>query len=270
MTADSLTSNSRSAIYRGDVRHRRFTPVKHEFNYRLSMLLLDLDCIEEELNLPPLLGSRRPALGWFRRKDYIGDPETRLKSYVLEQVRLQIGRELKGKVLLLTHLRYWGFVMNPISIFYCYDERDQLSALALQVTNTPWREKILYVVDVGEKQRTHLARFNKDMHVSPFNPMDMQYLCRFKDAGDILFFHLENHAGGTKHTDATMVFKRYPLSRSALIRLTLRQPAMTVKVGFGIYWQALRLWLKKTPLYDHPGRHQSNSSPNHRLSKSFD
>lgn len=270
MTAGPINTNSRSAIYRGDVRHRRFTPVEHEFTYELSMLLLDLDCIEQELNLWPLLGSRRPALGWFRRKDYVGDSEPCLKKYVLKQVRLQTGRVLNGKVLLLTHLRYWGFVMNPISIFYCYDERDQLSSLALQVTNTPWREKILYVLDASEMERTQVKQFDKAMHVSPFNPMSMQYLCRFRDVGSTLFFHLENHAGDTKHTDATMVFKRYPLSQSALIRLSLRQPAMTVKVGFGIYWQALRLWLKKSPLYDHPGKKQNSPSKNQRLSKSFD
>ncbi|MGB5707356.1 MAG: DUF1365 domain-containing protein [Arenicellales bacterium] len=261
---------SRSSIYWGNVRHRRFTPVKHEFSYRIAMLMLDLDHVERELNFGPVLGCRHAALGWFRRKDYVGDQTLPLKQEILKQVKQKTGQNLNGKVLVLTHLRYWGFIMNPISVFYCYDKEEQLQALALQVTNTPWQEKILYVINADNDQRNQLSQFPKAMHVSPFNPMNMRYQCRFRDAEDTLFFHLENHFESEKHTDATMLFKRYPLTRWKLIGLTLRQPVMTIKVGFGIYWQALRLWLKKSPVHDHPKHLETDPISNQSLSNTTD
>ena len=242
-----------SALYRGMIRHRRFSPVEHEFRYRITMPLLNLDSVDRDLRIPGLLGTRFPALGWFRRRDYFGDPEISLKRCVADRVSEETGWRPDGDILLLSHLRYWGFVMNPISIFYCHDgSTGNLRALLLQVTNTPWREKICYVIQTLPERRNQSARFDKQMHVSPFNPMDMSYRCRYREPAENLVFHLENHRRGMLETDATLVLERVPMTLPRMAGLVLRQPGMTVKTGFGIYWQALRLWRKGAPVYDHP------------------
>ena len=241
-----------SALYRGIIRHRRFSPVDHEFRYRITMPLLNLDTIDREFSVPALLGTRYPGLGWFRRKDYFGDPEVPLKQSVADLVAADTGWRPDGDILLLSHLRYWGFIMNPISIFYCHDRAGLLRALLLQVTNTPWREKVCYVIESDPGRKNQLAHFDKQMHVSPFNPMDMSYRCRYREPTGNLVFHLENHRQGHCETDATLVLERTPMTLSRLTSLVLRQPGMTVKTGLGIYWQALELWRKGAPIYDHP------------------
>ncbi len=241
-----------SVLYRGIVRHRRFTPVEHEFRYRVTMPLLDLDTVSRELCIPGLLGVHWPALGWFRRRDYAGDPSHSLADAIRDRVEEEIGWRPDGRIRLLTNLRYWGFVMNPIAVFYCEDADGTLQNLVLQVTNTPWREKILYVVCAIPGMRNQCQRFAKEMHVSPFHPMDMTYVCRFRAPDSKLFFHLENHALSRCETDATLVLERVPMTFPRLAGLVLRQPSMTMKTGFGIYWQALRLWCKEAPVYRHP------------------
>lgn len=241
-----------SVLYRGIVRHRRFAPVAHEFRYRVTMPLLDLGTVSGELRIPGLLGTRHPALGWFRRRDYAGDPARPLPEVVRDRVERETGWRPDGRIRVLTNLRYWGFVMNPISVFYCEDANGVLRNLVLQVTNTPWRERVLYVVRVVPGARNQCDRFAKELHVSPFHPMDMTYLCRFRSPGPKLFFHLENHGTSGCETDATLVLERIPMTLPRLAGLVLRQPSMTVKTGFGIYWQALRLWCREVPVYDHP------------------
>ncbi len=217
------------------------------------MPLIDLDTVDQELSTPGLLGTRWPALGWFRRRDYFGDPTQSLCDCVREEVARETGWHPDGSILLLTHLRYWGFVMNPLSIFYCLDRDGDLRATLLQVTNTPWREKTCYVFGVDPAERKPHRKFDKRMHVSPFNPMEMTYHCRLRAPGEKLFFHLENHRDGRAETDATLLLERIPTTRARLLSLVLRQPAMTLVTAFGIYWQAWRLWRKGTPVYDHPG-----------------
>lgn len=253
-----------SALYRGIIRHRRFTPVVHEFRYRVTMPLLDLATVENELKVPGLLSTRYPALGWFRRADYMGDPAQSLSDMIRDTVEAETGWRVDGRIRLLTNLRYWGFVMNPIAIFYCDDSDGQLRYLVLQVTNTPWREKTLYVVRSEPESRNQNGRFAKRMHVSPFHPMDMTYDCRFRAPESKLFFHLENHRSSRRETDATLVLERVPMTLARLTGLVIRQPSMSMKAGMGIYWQALKLRLKKAPVYHHPG----SCSPAHAQTQS--
>ena len=138
-----------------------------------------------------------------------------------------------------------------------------------RVTNTPWRDKILYVrvLDAGSKK--YSFRFAKEMHVSPFNPMDMEYRCKMTCPENSLLIHLENHRGPDRHTDATLVLEKSPLTRGSLASTILSFPHETGKVLFGIYWNAFRLWLKKSPFYTHPDKLQTTTelTDNRRLKR---
>ena len=243
---------SKHTFYSGVIRHRRFEPGDHEFKYKLFMLCLDLDDLDRLFSYWPLTSLRKPALGWFRRSDYVGSTAVPLKEYVLSQVDKQLGFRPQGRVRLLTHLRMWGILMNPIAVFSCYHGDGKLAAVVLQVTNTPWDEKCLYVLKADSSTSKQHFEFDKVMHVSPFNPMDMRYLCRFIAADDHLVLHLENHKNGHRITDATLTMKGEPLSQSRLIQTILLHPYMTAKVYYGIYKQAFGLFLKKNPLYTNP------------------
>ena len=257
------------AMYTGTIRHRRFTPVEHEFTYSIRMVSLDLETLAKDIDVLPLSHSRLPSLGWFRRKDYHGDPAVALGAHIRNQVEKETGERPMGRILLLTHLRYWGMLMNPIAVFYCYDENERLTHTVLQVTNTPWREKILYVRKLDPGTNKHSFRFAKEMHVSPFNPMDMEYRCNMTRPEESLLIHLENHLGSDRHTDATLVLEKSPLTRKSLASTILRFPHETGKVLFGIYWNAFRLWLKKSPFYSHPDKQENSTelTENRRLKR---
>ena len=223
------------------------------------MLFLDIDHLSGTLNLFPFTHTQLPSLGWFRRADYHGNACRPLGTHIREFIHSQTGSWPQGKIFLLTHLRYWGMVMNPISIFYCYDvsQQDELKYVVLQVTNTPWKEKILYLLNPKAGNKKHAFCFKKQMHVSPFNPMDMDYQCYMNTPANRLLVHLENHRREERHTDATLILSAKPLTARSLIMLVCRFPHETVKVFFGIYWNAVKLWRKKAPFYSHPDKVKS-------------
>jgi len=100
----------------------------------------------------------------------------------------------------------------------------------------------------------HRFRFRKAFHVSPFLDMDYDYDWRFTDPGDRLTVHMRNERDGKPDFDASLSLKRRPLDGPTMARALARHPFMTGKVVTAIYWQALRLWLRGTPFYPHPGR----------------
>ncbi|SFC31204.1 hypothetical protein SAMN05660443_2194 [Marinospirillum celere] len=251
MTGQALTSR----FYTGTLRHRRFYPARHAFTYRLFMCWLNLDELDQ-------LSFTRQRKGWhwmrFKREDYLTPHNLPLKQAVLEEVERQLGFRPEGKVFALTHLRYGGLCFNPISLYYCFDHQGDLQAVLGDVSNFPWQERRPYAVACQPHQQKHQARFDKQMHVSPFNPMNQEYAWQFTTPAEQLVMHMENlDPDGSIPFDATLVLKRRDDLGASPLKLLFRHPWMSLKVVAAIHFEALRLWLKKNPVYAHPEKKES-------------
>jgi uncharacterized protein len=248
---------TRSALYTGTIRHRRFAPRPHDFSYRIFMTLVDLDELPGVFDRFWLWSARRPALAWFRRADFLGDARVPLSVAVRELVLRETGVRPAGPIRLLAHLRLFGWNFNPVTFYYVYDAAgERVETVVAEITNTPWDERHAYVLQVSDAQRAgaqaHRWEFDKAFHVSPFLPMDMRYDWRFTEPGEALSVHMENWREGARVFDATLTLRREPIRSSTLARALASFPLITAKVSAMIYWQALRLWLKRTPFFTHP------------------
>ena len=126
----------------------------------------------------------------------------------------------------------------------------------LEVRNTPWRERFHYVLSVLPGQPRQFS-VSKQFHVSPFLPMDMQYHMRFHIDGAHVRIHMENHREEQKVFEADLALQRKPLDAAALRRHVLAFPWMSLRTLSAIYWQAMCLLLKRTPLFAHTTRQSS-------------
>ena len=241
-----------SAIYRGYLRHRRFRPRPHCFTYPVFMMYLDLDELPEVLQISPWWSDRswRPAR--FLRRDFHGDPGLPLAQAIRRRIHAETGEWHEGPIRMLGNLRYFGFNINPICCYYCFDADETLRYIVAEVTNTPWNERQSYVLVCDPEQRIQRIQFQKLLHVSPFNPMNMKYhWCNNNPAGRISL-NLASEFDGAVHMDATLALRRREIDRSSLGGILLAYPWMTARVAWAIYWQAFKLWLKRNPVYDHP------------------
>lgn len=260
-----------SAIYQGTVRHRRFTPKRHEFTYNVFMMYLDTAELDEIFSLSPFWSRKPWAIARFKRSDFHIDQNAKRTPGSLPSVDESIrntvaqatGSRPLGPIRMLVNLRYWGYCINPISTYYCFDQLQQnLIAIVAEVKNTPWNERHAYVLTGEDFAHKQACSFAKQFHVSPFNPMAMQYKWQSTTPGKTLAIHLENWQDGALVMDATMALHRKPLEAKSLHKILIHFPCMTVKILMAIYWQALKLFAKQVPVFSHPNNNLNNDLNN--------
>jgi len=249
------------ALYEGVVWHRRFDP-PHHFRQRVNMAWLDLDHLDEVVALP-WCGTSRWSPIEVRRADFYGDVTHAPAEAVRERVHAELGIRPVGPVRVLANLRTWGWCFNPIAVYWCHDADGTAVAELLVVTNTPWHERHVYVIDRRRDPAPGPVTFDKALHVSPFFPMDLAYRFEETEPGERVSMRLDVLAA---RGEGPMVFsggfegRRRPLDRAGLRRVLLRTP--TQRVSAGIHVQAARLWRKGAVFVPHPDRAGSTHGRN--------
>ena len=245
-------------LYWGTINHRRHVPFKRFFSYPIFMAYIDITSLQTTMKPSFLWNVNKPALAYFRRQDYHGDPSISLESAVRKTLQEKTGKTFNGPIRLLTHLRYFGYCFNPVSFYYCFNETDEkVEAIMAEVTNTPWKERYAYIVDKQSQSNSKLkfsASPKKQLHVSPFWGMDHDYEMLFSLPEDSLRVHMKNFKEKEKVFDVTLSLKRRPFTNKTLLTALLRFPLLTLMVVFRIHWQAVRLYIRRAPFFTHPDK----------------
>lgn len=241
----------RSAFYEGRVLHVRLRPKAHRLNYRLHWMFLDLDELPALDRHLPLFAWNRAAAVSFHDRDHGPLDGTPLRPWVESRLR-EAGIEPDGgAVRLFTCPRMFGYVFNPLSVYFCYAQDGTLIALVYEVCNT-FRERHSYVVPLaasGERDRRHGC--DKALYVSPFIGMYCTYRFHVRLPGARFRLLIRVGDGAGPLLDAAFHGTRRPLTTATPLRLICRAPLMTFGIIAGIHWEALKLRLKGLKVFAH-------------------
>ena len=265
-----------SALYRSTVMHHRVRPVKHRVTYKVFSLLLDVDEIPALAKKLKLFSHNHFNVLSFHDRDFGPGDGTSPRDWV-EQVLADNGYDFTpGKISLLCFPRLWGYVFNPLSIYYIYDDQGVLRAVLYEVTNT-YKDRHSYLLPVEGGDPIVRQVCGKNLYVSPFIGMDARYHFRLKEPGETLNVAIREEQLVDGQADGNVLFAaqsgtREDLTDKALVRAVLAHPLMTVKVTAGIHWQALRLWRKGAQAFAHgePPANPVSATPRPRQKGEFD
>lgn len=242
----------RSAAYVGRVVHARKRPRAHRLKYSVFYLLLDLEELPELGRKLRLFGYNRRGLFSFHERDHGPRDGSSLRGWVDSQLDKAGIAIPDGQVKLLCLPRILGYVFNPISIFYCYDRDGHFRAALYEVANT-FRETHTYLLPVeGDNAEMVHHEFDKELYVSPFIPMDCHYSIALRSPDNHASIAIRESDAEGDLLAATFHGTRSELTDGFLAGTFPRFPLLTLKVMVGIHWDALKLWVKGTPVFRHP------------------
>jgi DUF1365 family protein len=248
-----------SALYNESVMHRRLKPKKHRLKYSMFQLLLDLDEIEALGSKLRLFSRNRFNIFSFFDRDH-GDRSGAPARLHVETLMRQEGIEPDGgSIRLLTMPRLFGYVFNPLSVYFCYRKTGELHAILYEVRNT-FGEKHDYMFAIdGEAERHHHA-CDKDFYVSPFMEKKLGYSFHVRPPGEEVMVAIVASDQEGPVLNAVLTGRRVPLTDWSLLKALVVYPLLTAKVVAAIHWEALLLWLKGVPLQPRPGAEPASST----------
>ena len=234
-----------SCIYNGIVTHKRFKPVKHFLKYKTFSFFIDLDEIEELDNNNIIFSFNKFNIFSFYNRDH-GDRDGKsLKNWVMDNlIKFKISENI-NKIKLLCYPRIFGYVFNPLSIFYCYQD-EKLKVIFYEVKNT-FNEQHTYIFKVNDSNIVS-QKCKKKFYVSPFMNMDTYYNFRLLNPDEKLSVSIEQTDRKDTILTAVQTGERKDFNLKQLVFNFFKYPFMTIKIISAIHFEALLLW-KKGAIY---------------------
>ena len=230
-----------SCIYNGFVSHTRFKPIKHSLKYNTFSLLIDLDEIRNLTENNPIFSFNKFNIFSFYNVDH-GDRDGRcLKNWVKDNLKkFEIDQNI-NTIKLLCYPRIFGYVFNPLSIFYCYNDKN-LKAILYEVKNT-FNEQHTYIFKVKSKDIISQT-CKKKFYVSPFMDMNTYYNFKLLNPNERLSVFIKQTDNSGTVLTATQVGDKKEFSLKQLLINFFKYPLMTFKIISSIHFEAFLLWRK--------------------------
>ncbi|MDC1095821.1 DUF1365 domain-containing protein [Pelagibacteraceae bacterium] len=230
-----------SCIYNGVVKHQRFKPIKHSLSYKTFSLLVDLDEIETLANNISIFSLNKFNIFSFYNLDHGVRDGSSIKDWVLKNIKkFNISNNIT-KIKLLCYPRIFGYVFNPLSIFYCYENND-LRAIFYEVKNT-FNEQHTYIFKIKNNKKIE-QKCKKKFYVSPFLDMETYYNFKLLNPKDKLSIFIKQTDGEETILTATQTGEKKEFSFKQLLINFFKYPLMTIKIISSIHYEAFFLWKK--------------------------
>ena len=248
-----------SCIYIGSVIHKRFKPKKHFFKYSVFSLFLDLDEINELDQQIPFFSYNKFNILSFFDKDHGYRDGSSIKDWLIHVLQKKNISTINIKIKILCYPRIFGYVFNPLSIFFIYDKDSNPIAILYEVKNT-FGEQHTYVFKIDIKNKQILNNCKKKFYVSPFMDLESKYFFKVLIPNERLSVIIDQRDKEGKLLFASQDGERVKLSSKNLLKSYLKHPLMTLKIISAIHYEALKLWMKGIKLVKKNLKIKNNTS----------
>jgi len=225
-------------------------PKKHKFNYNIFMFYIDLNELDLITKQFFLLSRNKFNFFSFRDKEHLRLPKDKpddsksTKEHILNYLS-QNGVAAPKRIMLLTNLNTCGYNFNPVSFYYCFDDKNQPMCCVAEVSNTFREMKPYFVGSDKLADNSFTLNTSKNFYVSPFIDHDANFYFNLNVPGEKLNIRIDDYKNDKRLFISTLTGTKKPLTNGNLLWYAIRFPLIPLWIMTLIHWNAFLLYIKK-------------------------
>lgn len=240
-----------SSLQLGSVFHRRIFPYTHQFKYKTLSILINLEELNN-INKLFLFSVNSFNLFSFFYKDHGARNENNNPKYfILKNIAKRFNDKKNYTIYLYCTPSFLGYVFNPISIYLCKDNKNNIKYICYEVKNTH-HEQHCYIIKIKKNLKKIYSELKKEFYVSPFLQMNLRYKFYLLNIKNNFLLNIDVYKKNQIILKTGISSKPVALNSISLLYNLIKSLFFAQKIMIFIHYQAIKIFRKQKSFFTKP------------------
>ena len=248
-----------STLQLGRVFHKRIFPHSYQFEYKTLSILINLDELSNINKLFLFSINSFNLFSFFFKNHGERNENNNPKNFILKNIVKKFKDNRNYTIYLYCTPAFLGYVFNPISIYLCKNDNNEIKYICYEVKNTH-HEQHCYFIKIKKNSKKINSELKKKFYVSPFLEMKLKYKFYLLNNKNNFLLNINVYKKNKIILKTGISSKPFTLSSISLLYNLVSNIFFAQKIMIFIHYQAIKIFSKQKNFFLKPKKNYDTVS----------